>query len=349
MKVCYIKHKSILNINMFQKVIIWGYPLNTHTHSFVHYGWHKGFKALGYETYWFHDLDYPRDFDYTNCLFITEGYADTNIPLHSSNIYLVHVAIRPKKYTDIGARFIDLRYNVKSIKDCNYIYDLTNKSLKIISPVTLYEEHSSDRDLNPRFRHHSPMVYEAIYTAWATDLLPNEICLEDRFIEPAAKSVTNFIGSIGGGNSIEVQKFATSCAKQGIHFIHYNPWQSALTFEEAKHLIQQSVISPDIRGDGDPEKVRIGETGTCHKTIGYIPCRLFKNISYGKLGMTNCPRLKELFHDNVIMESDEIKMAELYLKESQNKDYILKQMVWVRDNHTYLNRINDILSILNVK
>ena len=58
MKVCYIKHKSILNINMFQKVIIWGYPLNTHTHSFVHYGWHKGFKALGYETYWFHDQDY---------------------------------------------------------------------------------------------------------------------------------------------------------------------------------------------------------------------------------------------------------------------------------------------------
>ena len=81
-----------------QKVIIWGYPLYTHTHSYIHYGWHKAFKHLGYDTYWFHDKDFPKEFDYTNCIFITEGYADDNIPLHPSNIYFVHVGRNPYKY-----------------------------------------------------------------------------------------------------------------------------------------------------------------------------------------------------------------------------------------------------------
>lgn len=332
---------------MFQRVVIWGYPLNSHTHSYVHYGWYKGFKSLGYETHWLPNEPVKDASLFKNCLFITEGYTDDHIPMDASNIYLVHVAIKPKKYLDIGARLIDLRYNVTEIKDCNYIYQLANKSLQKISEVTYYEKHSSDRDLNPRWRHHTAVQYEAIYIAWATDLLPDEIHFEDRFIEPAKPSVTYFIGSIGGGNQMDVQRFATSCSRHGIQFIHHNPWQNPLSFNDAKQLVQQSIVCPDIRGSGDPDKVRMGETGTCHKHIGYIPCRLFKNISYGKLGMTNCPRLKELFGDKVLLETDESQMVPRYLEASQNKDYILEQMKWVKEHHTYLNRIQDLLTILD--
>ena len=56
---------------LFDKVIVWGFPLHTHTHSYIHGGWVKAFKSLGYDTYWFHDNEYPTDFDYNNCLFIT--------------------------------------------------------------------------------------------------------------------------------------------------------------------------------------------------------------------------------------------------------------------------------------
>lgn len=330
----------------FQKVVIWGYPLNSHTHSYVHHGWYKGFKHMGFDTHWFDDNQYPSNFDFTNTLFITEGYADKNIPLDKSNIYCVHVAIQPKKYLNIGARFIDLRYNVLSIKDCNYIYDLSTKEIEKISDVVYYEKEASDRDLNPRFRYHSPLKYEAVYIAWATDLLPEEICLQDRFIEPEQPPVSYFIGSIGGGNAQEVHKFATACSLKGIHFIHNNPWSTPLTFEEAKTLVQKSYVCPDIRGAGDADKIRMGETGTCHKQIGYIPCRLFKNISYGKLGLTNCPRLKELFGNQVILQEDESKMVDTYLEYCNNKDYVQQQMIWVRDNHTYINRIQDLLKVI---
>ena len=105
---------------MFSKVIIWGFPLHTHTHSYIHYGWVKGFTHLGYETHWFHDGDFPKGFDFSNCLFITEGYADDNIPIVESSIYFVHIARNPEKYIGKAKRFIEIRYLVDSIKDCNY-------------------------------------------------------------------------------------------------------------------------------------------------------------------------------------------------------------------------------------
>ena len=48
------------------KVIIWGYPLHSHTHSYIHYAWEKTFKHLGYEVYWFDDNNYPsiNNFEY---------------------------------------------------------------------------------------------------------------------------------------------------------------------------------------------------------------------------------------------------------------------------------------------
>ena len=37
------------------KIVIWGYPLHSHTHSYIHAAFYKAFTHLEYETYWFHD------------------------------------------------------------------------------------------------------------------------------------------------------------------------------------------------------------------------------------------------------------------------------------------------------
>jgi len=71
------------------KIVIWGHPLYSHTHSYVHSSYYKAASHMGHEVYWFHDKDYPKDFDYSNCVFITEGFADNNIPLNSSSTYFV--------------------------------------------------------------------------------------------------------------------------------------------------------------------------------------------------------------------------------------------------------------------
>ena len=157
------------------KVIIWGFPLHSHTHSYLHFAWHKTFKYLGHEAYWFHDGEYPKDFDYSNCLFITEGWADNNIPVVDTSIYFVHVAHRPEKYVGKVKRFVDVRYFVDGIKDFNYNYVLDKSRCLKLSDCGYHEKLHDNGGIAKHHDNPQPMEYEALYLRWATDLLPHEI------------------------------------------------------------------------------------------------------------------------------------------------------------------------------
>jgi hypothetical protein len=351
-----------------KKIVIWGFPLNSHTHSYVHYGWFKAFSSMfPGNTFWFHDGDHPAPdaFDYTNCLFITEGYADKQVPLDPTNVYMVHVCVDPKKYLSIGARLIDIRYHVSSINDCNYSYNLDDKLTRgVVVPInfdpmggggrtgpmscTLYEAEATSTDLAPRHRSGADLSrkYEAVYIYWATDLLPEEINLEDRFTQPKTPFATTFIGSISDSNRNEIERLRQGCAQLGIGFNHVNPWSKPVTFEEGRRCVLESVVAPDIRGSGDPYKMASGDTGTAHKATGYIPCRLFKNISYGRIGAINCKRVRDLFGDLVVYHEDEAELVKMCFDRRQDYEFVKRQMEWVRDNHTYINRVQDVLAIL---
>lgn len=170
-----LNDKEMEIIISFKHIIIWGYPLYSHTQSYVHYGFYKAFKSIHPSVSWFTDENYPKDLDYSNCLFIAEGYADKNIPILSSSVYIVNFAINPLKYLEKGARLLDLRLNVLEIHDCNYDYVLpTNEPL---SKYTMYERLKDTSGVQKK----CPVTdasYEAIYMFWATDLLPDEINLE---------------------------------------------------------------------------------------------------------------------------------------------------------------------------
>jgi hypothetical protein len=97
----------------------------------------------------------------------------------------------------------------------------------------------------------------------------------------------------------------------------------------------------------DKNKINIGETGTCHKQIGYIACRLLKSISYGHLGITNSKHSYELLEKKVVYNSDESQLFYDAIKELDNYDLIKEQMAIVKKKHTYLNRIQDLLNVLS--
>jgi hypothetical protein len=329
---------------MFSKVIIWGFPLDTHTHSYIHYGWVKGFKHLGYDTYWFDDKNYPHDFDFNDCLFITEGYACENIPIVSTSIYFVHIAIEPEKYINKVKRFIEIRYLVDETKDCNYNYTLNKNKCTKISNCTYYEKLYDNGGLAKYHDDPIPMEYECIYTCWASDLLPHEI-LEDNIYKPKEKTIYWF-GSANQYNTHEIAIFYNECIKNGIKFETNDPWQNPKSFDVVQEYTMRSYMSPDLRSSGDPRKVALGETGTCHKKIGYIPCRVLKSISYGHLGITNSKHVYELLEKKVIYNDNERMLFYDAENELNNYELIKEQMKIVREKHTYLNRIQDLLTVL---
>ena len=188
------------------------------------------------------------------------------------------------------------------------------------------------------------MEYECIYTCWATDLLPNEIKEENIYIK--RDNCIYWCGSYSAGNNPELRKFVEESEKNGISVKFNNPWHRPLSYEQVQELTMKSKLSPDIRCSGDPNKIRQGETGTCHKTIGYIPCRILKAISYGHLGITNSKRVYELLEKKVIYNDDESKLFYEGIKECENYELIKEQMKIVKEKHTYVNRINDLLEVL---
>ena len=333
-----------LNVDSCKKVIIWGFPLHSHTHSYIHAGWYKAFQHLDYDTHWFDDNNIPADFDFNHCLFITEGYADKNIPIIETSTYFVHIAISPEKYIGKVKRFIEIRYLVDSIKDCNYNYVLDKSKCKKISDCTYYEKLENNGGL-AKFHHEPmPMEYECIYTCWATDLLPHEIKEENIYKKRDNKIY--WFGSSNQYNTKEIALFYNECLKHGLEFLENDPWRNPLPFEVVQEYTMKSFMSPDFRSSGDPRKIAIGETGTCHKQNGYIACRLLKSISYGHLGITNSRHTNELLNNKLIYNNDESQLFYDAIKNIHNYDLIKEQMQIIREKHTFLNRIQDLLCVL---
>ena len=127
------------------KVVIWGYPLYSHTHSYIHNAFYKAFQHLGYDTYWFHDEQYPEDFDWNDCLFWTEGFADKKIPLNKTSTYFVHVCPDPSKYIGKVKRFVDVRTNDIWHKDHVYEFTLDKTKVERVGPCTYYQPKKNRR------------------------------------------------------------------------------------------------------------------------------------------------------------------------------------------------------------
>jgi hypothetical protein len=322
-----------------RQVVLWGHKLHTHTHSYIHNGFYNAFKSLGYITYWFDDTDNVEGIDFDNTLFITEHQVNKKIPLNKSSLYLTH-------YMDVGdykgvprENIIILKVSPRDFSECDVGKDYTYLPLSYGTPM---EYHACCDG------------YNCLYMYWATDLLPDEI---DRNIErlerlekferleklerPEAdaeismelKDMINFIGQL----TTPWKEFASICRCNGIDFNHYG---AAFTLNSTRNksieenvvLIQESLLAPAIQ---DKHQIY----------TGYIPCRIFKNISYGKMGLTNSKQVSDLFHGKVIYEPNisELFARGMEFEKKEDKHLIVKDlMLFVKNNHTYLNRINTI-------
>ena len=257
----------------------------------------------------------------------------------------MHVCVNPKKYLEAGARIIDVRYNVKEIFDVNYHY---TRDLNRVTQVTdngslYYEKLTDDSGLTNRLLEGENIEYEALYMTWGTDLYPEEIL--DEFVDIKKENSIYWLGTISAANSQQVVPFAQASQKNGIQFIHNDPWNRPLNFEVVQQLTQVSYLAPEIRGSGDHDPTT-GHTGTNHLFTGYIGERLFKNISYGQLGLTNSVASQELLDGNLIFNLDTAQLFEDGVNNRENKNLILEQMKLVREKHTWVKRLKDVMGIL---
>lgn len=320
----------------YNKVIIWGHPLYSHTHSYIHQAFYETFKFLGYDTYWFHNEDYPKDFDYDNTLYIGEGFADQNLPLNNTSCYFIMYCPSPKKYLDSGGRYIDVRMAAKNFKDHIHDYSLDKNKCEKVG-LGCYFEKASPIAINYKNNYVDYNIpdFDKFYMSWATNLLPHEFNYEDCRLPRTNKIY--FCGNLSNQGVCEnmstFKPFLDKCKSNNIEFVHNNSWANPLSKETVIELTKKSYLAVDIRG---PE----------HLKNELLTCRICKNISYGQLGLTNSWAIYEALEGHCIYDSDTSNLFDLGVQHREDHNFITKCMQYIKDNHTYVNRVQSILKVI---
>lgn len=170
-----------------------------------------------------------------------------------------------------------------------------------------------------------------LYQTWGTDLLPSEIDTDKIVKFDRNKKYIHYVGMMYEQGPYWIQYFAHCAEKHGKEVKLYT---QSVSHDENRRLIRDSFICPDFRSDW-------------HLQCGYIPCRIQKNISYGQVQGTNSPFIKEAFGDYVVYGgTPETLYANLIDANVNGKINMKEAMQFIKDKHTYINRINNILKFL---
>lgn len=303
----------------FNKVVIWGQISSTYEDLNITNAFYNAFKYLGYDTFLFNKDSDLRNFDFSNTLLITEGQVDQNIPLREDCFYILITSL-PRKYVHLF-----------SLNKCMIVQVYTDVALS-----------------TPTANRVAPFVYQdltnrTLYMPPASDLLPTEIDTKKikTIIEnnsPRHHNRVKYVAWVDSiisglfGNQSELSAFAIAAQQAGIRFVH-----KARLFPRQEDLfLERAYMAPTI-------------LGTWEREIGYIPYSIFKKITSGQMGITNSNRLHQLFNETLIYDPDPAvlfnKAQEALSSFDNTKRTAL--MDFVKENHTYVNRIQSILNFMN--
>jgi hypothetical protein len=182
----------------------------------------------------------------------------------------------------------------------------------------------------------APVTYfdkntKTLYQPWGTNLLSKE------FKKPVFRKnrLVFWIGSVwndtlGRGNVEQIKELKLALKKNHLYFIHLRFIPDWLNM----FFIRLSRIAPAVAG-----KFQVD--------VDYLPCRVFKNISYGQLGITNITKFKDILGEFFIDGSnieDMIKKS-LSLSKSEYIDIIEHQQDIIKE-YTYKNAMENIFKVL---
>lgn len=306
-------------IDLSWQFVIWGLKLHTHTHSYVWLAFYRALRHLGARTLWLDSSDSLSGLDLGHTVFITSDMGDTGIPLSEDCFYVMHNCGDPK-YAPLLEK-----------RRCLYLQ---------------YFNGRTPGQGGERLDEYTYFDGRGLHQPWATDLLPHEIDANKPAVAWNRDSrIINWVGTatIQGrdrdrfSNLTELGGFERACSENGIRFVRQGLSQGQkVSPEDHIRMVKESYMAPALVGGWQQE-------------TGYVPCRVFKNISYGQFGITNCPQVQQLFGGRLAFSPDSYRLfyeARERL-ESATLAELHAQMDEVRDKHTYINRIQRILECVN--
>lgn len=300
----------MVNLN-FSQIILYGPLLHQHDNSWMFYGFCKAFLYKRYKVIWVNEesKELLNNYDLSNSLFITDGEHDENIPLRSDSFYLLFQN-KKSKYDDYESLYIDLYSNDLP----EYVSEWKNKS---------YIQYSLEN--------------RELYFPLATELVPKDILINQQrsiLTYPGDSRSVCLLGSISNSNVSRIfGDIKINCLKNYYNFCIVNNLGS----DDRANAIRSCQITPILCSDSQNNR---------HE----IDYRVFQTISYGGFPVTNSEITRDMFDPNCIYYSDNGKDLLLkgieYKKNNFTDQWKWKLMENIKNNHTYVQRIDTIFWML---
>ena len=353
----FLREKNIKNI------IVHGLYISNHTHRYIHEAIFNAFKyivdttKLEIKVEWINDNSkcdiYENLTD--NCLIFSSPHYNTDefLPIMNNAYYILHYRTHNKIKNILVTKYNDLLKNKKAVKYVEYrggpnayfnkmfARYIDDKRLFWSYYYIPWKDDIYDLDIDEKDNY--TYLYQPtneVHLAWGTNLLPEEINKNIKLMKD--KIVLNkesyFCGTIWHTNYKEVVEWKTACIEENIISKFDNE------SDEIQHQkkIREALVAPAFQGSSQHQS----------RKWYYIPCRILKNISYGALGITNNIGVYNIFKDYLIMYDGNLdnllkKTLEYRKYAQENREEYIEKMVevmeFVRDNHTYLNRIDTLI------
>lgn len=172
-----------------------------------------------------------------------------------------------------------------------------------------------------------------LFQPWGTNLLAEE------FMEPTYGHFRRdvvFVGAIWSeiyegedlGNFSMIQTLKQLCAEKNLNFKHF----THITDVENAEMVRRARVAPAFAGGWQVKN-------------NYLPCRVFKNVSYGCVGFTNVPGAAALLGSPKDETMEETFDRVLSLKTDDYEQLVRKQQK-VAARYTYRESLESIVQAL---
>ena len=302
----------------FRKVVIWGLRRQWHSHRFIHQGFFETFKALGIPVVW---TDFASD----------PGIIEAGDFVITSNVYGRGTRGNPLAPLKDGAYycFHGFGHSGYDGNDRQPRHEIDRKySLNLEVFLNKARAASDQWDTVTYFDKPSKTLHQP----WGTNLL------EERF-RPPVISRSPFVFWVGAiwnnalnqGNRAEIDELRSALRHRSLRFVHLKFIPDCVSIA----AIRASRVAPAIAGRWQVEN-------------SYLPCRMFKNISYGQLGVSNVPEFSGLYQDCTISGRSVSDLVENALSLS-NRDVVelVEAQQKITRRHTYVHKIRNIFRAMS--
>ena len=296
--------------------VVWGHPLHSHTHSYVHHAFTRAFQAIGLSTVWA-NRDNPAEIP-DHAIVVTEGQVTEGLPCNPNAFYVLHNVVE------------DITPDVFKLPDYNRVSLRTMIHKEEFAHIAPFGGTTGQRIADDG----------SVFLVWGTNLLPWEMTLDQEPVVPfnARDGTTVFVGTVGFVgeylNSTEIVPFFDTASAAGFRQV----WRGgSVSEEEHMSLIRNASLAPTI-------------VGPWQKRYGYVPCRLFKNVSYGAFPCTNSETSAAMI-SATMYDADPaslaVKTMELLREHPEQAERRWRRAYsQVRAKHTYINNVHTIVESL---